>query len=238
MGFVYVSISVILEKMITPVNNNLNNSKKVSFTSVPIFKLKVPKLNKYSYELAPVLFSKLDSSDPLDKEMVEGCKRRFGLTLSFSTLEQSKKDKSSKLSIPALFLHSCEELKKEYDFFALELPNVTETGKKILGLMVTRKEKNSEFYGNNTTFVEMLNVRRGLKKNEFLNFTKRKYKSTGELMMYGIGKLSKKEDCTVALLSGCHAFYDKIGLSGRTFRKFSPQELDDFLVKTEKKFNL
>lgn len=222
--------------MINSLNSFFASPKQVSFTSVPVYKLNIPKLNKGSYELTPILFSKLDTSDALDIQMIDACKKDFSYKVEFSIPNGAGKNKSKNLSIPELFLNKCAELKNKYNFFALELPNVAEKGKKIIALMATNKAKNSLLYRTNTNYIEMLNVRTRLKNKS--TSKKREYKNVGELMIYGIGKMSQKEGSSVSLVSGCNEFYDKIGMPGKALRKFAGNDLNKFLKRTEDKFEL
>lgn len=209
--------------MISSINNNIqSNSKQVSFTSVPIFKLNVPKLVNKSYELTPAVFSMLDILDPQDIQMMHKFEDKFTY-------------KINGVGITDMFFQSYT---KKNSFYALEAPSAKNNDNELLGLLAATHESLVKW--RKGIFVYMVNARSDIQKNKILNLFNREYKNVGELLLYGIGKIADSQDFGFTLISSNHLFYNKIKMPdyASTNRHFEGQALKDFLRTVENKFRL
>lgn len=210
--------------------NNINTTypriqpKPVSFTSMPLYNINVPKLVNNAYELTPAVFSRLNPSDANDVKMVLKNKNKFKF-----------KAKGEELTIPELFTTKDYRFVGNYKFYAIEIPNKAKNKNELLGLMTTDNINSSNY----RLFVDMIDVRSDLqKKNGFFRFGKRKYTNVGELLLYGAGKTAKDKGASIFLGNENSGFYDKIKMQGKNIRKFFGEDLANFIKTTEEKFKI
>lgn len=202
-----------------------NRNSRVSFTSQPIYKLKIPKLVDGIYELTPVLFSKLNPYDKLDLKLMEHIKEEFTFGHPFESIVDD-------------FLSRNTYSHKINSFYCLEQSDVAEPKKKILGL--TSLVWNYPLIKSRPLYVGKINARSDLQK-KILSFTRRKYKNIGELLMYAIGKMANERNDEIYLYSANDKFYNKIKMprtDDKSHRVFNGSQLKEFLKRCEKKFNL
>lgn len=211
--------------MINTIGNKRQiNPRQVSFTSVPIFNVNVPKLVNNAYELTPALFSRLDILDPQDIQTMHKFKHQFTYKLYGE-------------SFPDMFLSQNPIYVKDNSFYALEVPSADNGEKELLGLLSTDNQSTKTVWKD--IFVDIVNVREDLQKHKFSIYNIREYKNVGELLMYGIGKIADNEGVGFGLTSGNDAFYNRIRMPHiRSDRYFGGQALKDFLIRVEDKFKL
>ncbi len=197
----------------------------VAFKSQPIYKLKIKKLMPDGrYNLVPALFSKLDSNSHIDIEAIKKIKA------------QESKNSDYFGNMAGYFLNKSTS----DSFYVIELldDGIKNLSDRITCLMqvdkISKKTKEEPLF---ISFIES--------KSNIVRAINPEVRGSGELGLYGLVKLAKKnKKKTVELFTSNESFYKKMGFKRLLGSSFTPkyelniENYDYFINRVEEKYEI